>query len=110
MLLIQRYDNFIRTSMAYKELAKLVPKAKRNAFAERLTDILLESGKGAVRPQLAKIILHYWQRDQLGSQVGLTHLIEAMAGAEPEKLALVLDEFNLSNLAKEFSPIWDKTF
>ena len=63
--------------MAYKELAKLVPKAKRNAFAERLTDILLESGKGAA-------ILKPW--------------------------ITVKSEFNLSNLAKEFSPIWDKTF
>jgi hypothetical protein len=101
---------YIRTKMEYRELAKLIPKSKRSAFADRLTDILLESGKGAVPPYLAKIILHYWQRDQLGSQVGLTHLIEAMAIAEPEKLALVLDEFSLKDLAKEFSPIWDKTF
>ena len=96
--------------MEYRDLAKLIPKNEREAFAERLTDILLESGQGAVPPHLAKIILHYWQRDQLGSQVGLTHLLEAMAGAEPEKLAQVLDEFKLQDLAKAFSPIWDKRF
>jgi len=96
--------------MEYRELAKLIPKQDREPFAERLTDILLESGKGTVPPHLAKIILHYWQRDQLGSQAGLTHLIEAMAGAEPERLAQMLDEFKLQNLAEAFSPIWDKQF
>ena len=96
--------------MEYRELAKLIPKQNRESFAERLTDILLESGRGAVPPHLAKIILIYWQRDQLGSQVGLTYLIEAVAGAEPERLAQVLDEFKLYNLAEAFSPIWDKQF
>jgi hypothetical protein len=96
--------------MEYRELAKLIPRTVRESFAERLTDVLLESGKGAVPPHLAKIILHYWQRDQLGSQAGLTHLIEATAGVEPEKLAQVLDEFKLHELARAFSPIWDKQF
>ena len=96
--------------MEYRELAKLIPKMEREPFAERLTDILLESGSGAVPPHLAKIILHYWQRDQLGSQAGLTHLIEAMASAEPERLAQVLDEFKLHVLAGGFSPSLGKKF
>jgi hypothetical protein len=50
------------------------------------------------------------QRDQLHSQAGLTHLIEAIAETEPEKLAVVLDGFNLHSIAKSFSPLWDKQF
>ena len=96
--------------MEYRELAKLIPRPVREPFAERLTDILLESGGRDVPPHLAKFIRHYWQRNQLGSQAGLTHLIEATAETEPEKLAQVLDEFKLHAIAEAFSPIWDKQF
>jgi hypothetical protein len=50
------------------------------------------------------------QREQLHSQAGLTHLIEAVAITEPEKLALALDKFELHKLARQFSPLWDKQF
>jgi hypothetical protein len=96
--------------MEYRELAKLIPDSYKVQFAEELTDILLKSEKREVPPHIAKSILHYMQRDQLHSQAGLTHLIEAVAMTEPESLAIILDDFELQNLAKAFSPIWDKQF
>jgi hypothetical protein len=96
--------------MEYRELAKLIPDPYRVQFAEQLTDVLLKSEKREVPPHIAKSILHYMQREQLHSQAGLTHLIEAVALTEPEKLAIVLDGFKLHNIAKAFSPLWDKQF
>ncbi|MCW4049516.1 MAG: hypothetical protein NWE89_07235 [Candidatus Bathyarchaeota archaeon] len=96
--------------MEHRELVKLIPNDIRPQFSERLTDILLESSSGSIPPRIAKIILHYWQRDQLDSQAGLTHLIEAVAEAAPDKLAQVLEEFKLQKIAYAFSPIWDKQF
>ena len=96
--------------MEYRELARLIPDSYKVEFAEQLTDVLLKSEKREVPPHIAKSILHYMQRDQLHSQAGLTHLIEAVSITEPEKLAIILDGFNLHKLAKAFSPIWDKQF
>ena len=101
---------YVWVDMEYRELAKLIPEPYKEQFAEQLIDVLLSSKKREVPPHIAKSILHYMQREQLHSQAGLTHLIEAVALTEPEKLALVLDKFKLHKLARQFSPLWDKQF
>ena len=96
--------------MDFRELVKMIPKEKRSLFSECLIDKLLKADEGEVPPHLAKIILHYWQRDQLDSQAGLTYLLEAVAETNPEQIPGVLDEFGLHELSVAYSPIWDKLF
>ncbi len=96
--------------MDYRELVKMIPKEKRSQFSERLIDTLLEAGEGEVPPHLAKIILHYWQRDQLDSHAGLTYLLEATAEINPKSRAVILEESGLQSLSTAYSPLWDKQF
>ena len=96
--------------MDFRDLVRIIPKEKRGQFSEKLIDTLLEAGEGEVPPHLAKIILHYWQRDQLGSHAGLTYLLEATAEVNPKQIAVILEESGLQNLSTAYSPLWDKLF
>ena len=91
--------------MDYRDLVKLVPRTIREPFSERLIDILLESDETEIPPSRAKTILHYFQRDQLDSEAGLTNLMKAAAEADPVNTAAVIDDFGLEELKMALSPI-----
>ncbi len=91
--------------MDYRDLVKLVPRTIRGPFSEKLIDILLKSDEAEIPPSLAKTILHYWQRDQLDSEAGLTNLMKAAAEADPVNTAAVIDDFGLKKLKMALSPI-----
>jgi hypothetical protein len=102
--------HILMNKMDFRELIRVIPKEKRGPFSEKLIDTLLEAQEGEVPPHLAKVILHYWQRDQLDSQAGLIALLEAVAETTPGKIPNVLDEFGLQELSVTYSPLWDKLF
>ncbi|MBN2334551.1 hypothetical protein JXL21_03255 [Candidatus Bathyarchaeota archaeon] len=91
--------------MNYKEFVKQVPRTMRGPLSETLIDILLEGDEGlAVTPSLAKTILHYWQRDQLDSEAGLTNLLKATFEADPETTLKVIQNFDLEDLRVALQP------
>ena len=92
--------------MNYKEFVKQVPKTMRGPLSENLIDILLEGKENiVVPPSLAKTILHYWQRDQLDSEAGLTNLIKATFEAAPETTLKVIDNFDVKELRIALQPV-----
>ena len=92
--------------MNYKEFVKQVPKTMRGPLSENLIDILLEGKENiVVPPSLAKTILHYWQRDQLDSEAGLTNLLKATFEADPETTLKVIDNFDLKELRIALQPV-----
>ncbi len=92
--------------MNYKEFVLQVPKTMRGPLSENLIDILLEGDENiGVPPSLAKTILHYWQRDQLDSEAGLTNLLRATFEADPDKTLKVIDNFDLKELRLTLQPV-----
>ena len=66
-------------------------------MSEKLIDVILKSPNASKMPSsLAKAILLHWQRDELATEVGLQHLLEASVILEPEKAASSIEEFGLS--------------
>lgn len=91
--------------MNYNEFVKQVPKTMRGPLSENLIDIILEGDESiAIPPSLAKTILHYWQRDQLDSEAGLTNLLKATFEADPERTLRVIDVFDLKELRVALQP------
>ncbi len=92
--------------MEYRELVKSIPLTLRETLSEKLMDIMLEAKDGSkVSSSLAKMILFYWQRDQLASEAGLTNLLKAVAGLDPIKTATVMDDFGLKEIKLVLRPI-----
>ena len=92
--------------MNYKEFIKQVPDEMRSPLSENLIDILLEGKENIIiPPSLAKTILHYWQRDQLDSEAGLTNLLKATFEAAPETTFKVIDNFDLKELRIALQPV-----
>jgi len=84
---------------------KKVPKTLRKPLSDNLIDMLLESGdETPVPPSLAKIILHYMQRDQLDSQAGLSSLLKASYEAAPVKTLDIIEKYNLEELLVTLRP------
>ena len=91
--------------MEYNNLVKKVPKTLRKPLSDNLIDMLLESGdETPVPPSLAKIILHYMQRDQLDSQAGLSSLLKASYEAAPVKTLDIIEKYNLEELLVTLRP------
>ena len=91
--------------MNYNEFVKQVPRTMRGPLSENLIDIILEGDESlAIAPSLAKTILHYWQRDQLDSEAGLTNLLKATFEAAPERTLKVIDTFDLKELRVALQP------
>ncbi|MEM2937243.1 MAG: hypothetical protein QXJ63_01695 [Candidatus Bathyarchaeia archaeon] len=82
-----------------EDIVRNIPHSMRNAVSEKLIDIILKSPNASKMPSsLAKAILLHWQRDELATEVGLQHLIEASAIMEPEKVASSMEELGLSEI------------
>ncbi|MBD3206332.1 hypothetical protein GF319_08310 [Candidatus Bathyarchaeota archaeon] len=74
-------------------------------MSENLIDMLLESGEETpIPPSLAKIILHYMQRDQLDSQAGLSSLLRASYEAAPDKTLEIIEKYNLEEILVTLRP------
>ncbi len=96
----------IRIKMEYNNLVKKIPRTLRQPLSENLIDMLLESGEDTpVPPSLAKVILHYMQRDQLDSQAGLSSLLKASYEAAPEKTIKIIESYNLEELLVTLRPV-----
>jgi hypothetical protein len=80
-------------------LVKKIPRTLRQPLSENLIDMLLESDEEtSIPPSLAKIILHYMQRDQLDSQAGLSSLLKASYEASPDNTLKIIESYNLEDL------------
>lgn len=91
--------------MEYRELVELIPTDVRNELSESLIDILLEGEQTYdIPPSVAKTILHYWQRNQLGSRAGLTNLLKATYEAAPEITLNIIEGYNLNELKIALKP------
>lgn len=91
--------------MEYNNLVKKVPRTLRKPLSENLIDMLLESGEETpIPPSLAKIILHYMQRDQLDSQAGLSSLLRASYEAAPDKTLEIIEKYNLEEILVTLRP------
>lgn len=85
--------------MALEKISRKIPASLRNLASEKLIDVVLNSSNADKMPSdLAKTILYYWQRDQLATEVGLQHLLEASMILEPEKTIGVMEELGLSEI------------
>lgn len=74
---------------------------KRELLSEKLADLILSTKNDGKMPvELANSILHYWQRNLLLAEQGLTTLVEAAALLEPEKTTTILTELNLPEIAE----------
>lgn len=83
-----------------EDIVRNIPFSLRGAVSEKLIDIILKSPNANKMPsQLAKAILLYWQIDELATEVGLQHLLEASAILEPEKTVSSIEELGLSEIA-----------
>jgi hypothetical protein len=97
--------SIIEIEMNYNEFVKQVPRTMRGPLSENLIDIILEGDESlSIPPSLAKTILHYWQRDQLDSEAGLTNLLKATFEADPERTLKVIDTFDLKELRVTLQP------
>ena len=86
--------------MALEKISRNIPASLRNVASEKLIDIILKSSNGSKMPSdLAKIILFYWQRNQLVTEVGLQRLLEASIILEPEKAVSLMEELGLQEIA-----------
>jgi hypothetical protein len=82
--------------MSHMELVKQIPRPMYEMLSERLLDALLEAKEGGNVPSsLAKTILYYAQREQLGSEAGLSNLLKALSLADLEKAVSILEEFGI---------------
>jgi hypothetical protein len=79
--------------MEFVNVAKSIPRSIRDVLVEKLTDLILNSKNADNMPSgLAKIILYYWQRDLLTSDVGIEKLLEAAVLMEPATTHEVISE------------------
>jgi hypothetical protein len=79
--------------MEFVNVAKSIPRSIRDVLVEKLTDLILNSKNADNMPSgLAKIILYYWQRDLLTSDVGIEKLLEAAILMEPTTTSNVISE------------------
>lgn len=79
--------------MEFVNVAKSIPRSIRDVLVEKLTDLILNSKNADNMPSgLAKIILYYWQRDMLTSDVGIEKLLEAAILMEPTTTSNVISE------------------
>ena len=87
--------------MEFTNIAKMIPLSVREVAVEQLTDLVLNSKNADNMPSgLAKIILYYWQRDLLTSDVGIERLIEAAVLLEPNATYQILgQELGLQEVA-----------
>jgi hypothetical protein len=75
-----------------EEIAEILTDSERNALADRLLGVLLESNSQIELPvDLARSILYLERREMLGSKFGIKQLIKAGMYLEPEKTR---DEIN----------------
>lgn len=87
-------------NMGMDDITRNIPSSLRNTVSEKLIDIILKSPNASKMPShLAKAILLYWQRDELATETGLQHLLEASAILEPEKAISSIEELGLSEIA-----------
>jgi hypothetical protein len=66
--------------------------------------LLNSSEDTTIPPAMAKIILHYMQRDQLHSRAGLSSLLKASYEAAPDKTTKIVESFNLKELLVALQP------
>jgi hypothetical protein len=86
--------------MEYLKLVELIPREKRKNTADKLVDLILSSKNDNKMPSdLANTILHYWQKNLLTSEPGLSALLKAAVLLEQEKTFTVLEELQLSEIA-----------
>jgi hypothetical protein len=86
--------------MDMEDIVRNIPSSLRSAVSEKLIDIILKSQNASKMPSyLAKAILLRWQRDELVTEVGLQHLLEASAILELEKAVSSMEELGLSEIA-----------
>ena len=79
--------------MEFVNVAKSIPRSIRDVLVEKLTDLILNSKNADNMPSgLAKIILYYWQRDLLTSDVGIEKPLEAADLMEPATTHEVISE------------------
>jgi len=72
---------------------KTIPVSIREVVVEKLTDLILNSKNADNMPSgLAKLILYYWQRDLLTSDIGMERLLEAAILLEPSATCTMLEE------------------
>jgi len=82
--------------MSFEKIARNIPASLWNEASEKLVDIVLNSQNASKMPSdLAKTILYYWQRNQLATEGGLQHLLEASMSLEPEKTVNLMEELGL---------------
>lgn len=83
--------------MTMKTIVPDIPPSMWNEVAEKLIDIILKTKNAKKMPShLAKTILHFWQKDQVGTEVGLQRLLEATILLEPERTVDLMKEIGLS--------------
>jgi hypothetical protein len=88
--------------MDFSELVNMIPVSKRQPLSNKLTDFILTSKSDDKMPSvLAHTLLHYWQRNLLESELGLTALLEASVLLEPEKTLAAFNELQLTNVTEE---------
>ncbi len=87
------------------EIIKGIPPNLRKKLVDRLVDLVLESKKGDNMPtDLAKIILYYWQHNDLTSDISIEILIKAALFLEPETLSILLKgELGSNDLFERFN-------
>lgn len=79
--------------MELANVSKTIPVSIRGILVEKLTDLILNSKNAENMPSgLAKLILYYWQRDLLTSDVGIERLLEAAITLEPDITCKMLGE------------------
>jgi hypothetical protein len=80
----------------------MIPVGKREILSDKLVDFMLTSKNDEKMPsQLANTMLHYWQQDVLGSESGLTALLEAALLLEPDKTINAFNELQMANVAEQ---------
>lgn len=92
--------------MDYKEMVKAIPLTMRRRISEKFMDVLLEAKEGSNVPSSTmKMILFYWQRDQLHIEAGLINLLRAVERADPMGATAVLADFDLSEIKLDVNPV-----
>jgi len=88
--------------MGFLRLVNMIPGPKRHSLSEELVDVILTSKSDDKMPSaLAHTLLHYWQRNLLESEPGLTALLEASVLLEPEKTVAAFNELQLTDVTEE---------
>jgi len=86
--------------MTLEKIVKRIPVSLFAVASEKLTDVILESRNADKMPSdLAKPILHHWQKDQLSTEAGLQLLLEASVAVDLEKTIVVMEGLGLAEIA-----------